>query len=102
MCSYFQADEFGNLFEIPQIIIRGGKIWSIIKETIAVLPASNHEKTDYMLVFRARISNDEAVIVEEDTEVFLSLIYAFLNQLKSFFISRGIWTLILSSSLKSK
>ena len=38
-----------------------------------------------MLVFRARISNDEAVIVEEDTEVFLSLIYAFLNQLKSFF-----------------
>ena len=43
-----------------------------------------------MLVFRARISNDEAVIVEEDTEVFLSLIYAFLNQLKSFFISRGI------------
>lgn len=43
-----------------------------------------------MSVFRARISKDEAVIVEEDTEVFLFLIYAFLNQLKSFFISRGI------------
>ena len=77
-------------------------MWSITKGTIAVLPASNHEETDYMLVFRARISNDEAVIVEEDTEVFLSLIYAFLNQLKSFFISRGIWTLILRSPLKFK
>ena len=77
-------------------------MWSITKETIAVLPPSNHEDAGYMSVFRARISKDEAVIVEEDTEVFLFLIYAFLNQLKSFFISRGIWTLILSSSLKSK
>ena len=61
-------------------------MWSITKETSAVLPASNHEEANYMLVFRARISNGEAVIAEGNTEVFLLLIYAFLNQLKIFFI----------------
>ena len=76
-------------------------MWSITKETTAVLPVSNHEEADIMLVFPAGMSNDEAVIVEKDTEVFLLLIYAFLNQLKSFFLPQYM-NIDSSQLLKSK
>ena len=84
MCFYFQP-KCTNLFETPLIISSGKNIWSITKETIAVLLVSNHEEDDNILLFHIGMSNEAAVIVEKDEEVFLLLIYAFLDQLKSFF-----------------
>ena len=50
-------------FEIPLIINNGENTWSIIKETIEVIPISNHEKVDTSLIFHAGMSNEAAVTV---------------------------------------
>ena len=47
----------------------------VVKETVEVLPISNHEEADTRLNFHAGMSNEAAIIVEKDLDVFLLLIY---------------------------
>ena len=63
VCSYFQIDDCRNLFEFPLIISSGENIWNIAKETIEVLPISNHEKAETKLIFHAGKNNKAAVTV---------------------------------------
>ena len=65
----------------------GENIWSITKETIDILPITNHEEADKWLIFDAGMSKDTAVNAAKDTDVFLLLIYA-LSQWKYFLSSR--------------
>ena len=59
------------------------KIYGATKKTIEVLPILNHEEADTRLVFHEEMSNEAAVIVAKDKDVFLLLIYA-LSQLECF------------------
>lgn len=52
----------------------GENIYSVTKETVEVLPISNHEEADTSLVFLTEMSNETAATAAKDTEVFLLLI----------------------------
>ena len=64
VCSYFQTDQYTNLFEIPLIINIGENTYSITKEKIELLPISNHED-DTRFIFDTEMSNEAAVIVAQ-------------------------------------
>ena len=59
------------------------KIYGATKKTIEVIPILSHEEADTRLVFHEEMSNEAAVIVAKDKDVFLLLIYA-LSQLECF------------------
>ena len=99
-CSYLQTDEGRKLFEIPLTINSDENIWCITKETIEVLPISNHGEADIRLILHADMSNEAAVIVGKDTDVVLLLIQA-SGQLECF-LPHGICKLTLVSSLTSR
>ena len=79
----FQTDECRNLFEIPLIIDSGENILGFTKETIEVLPISNHEEANTRLLFHAGMKSKAAVIVVKYVDMFLLLIYA-LGQMECF------------------
>ena len=99
-CSYLQTDEGRKLFEIPLTINSDENIWCITKETIEVLPTSNHGEADTRLILHADMSNDAAVIVGKDTDMVLLLIQA-SGQLECF-LPHGTCKLTLISSLTSR
>lgn len=65
VCSYFQTDQYTNLFEIPLIINIGENTYSITKEKIEVSLISNHEEDDTRFIFDTEMSNEAAVIVAQ-------------------------------------
>ena len=83
VCSYYQTDEYSNLFEIPLIINSGENSRNITNEMIEFLPTPNHEDVGTRFNFDATMSNVAAVIVAKDEDVILFLIYP-LGQLDWF------------------
>ena len=71
VCSYFQKNEGRNFFEIPLIINSGKNTLRITRETIEVLPISNHEEADTKLIFHSRMNNEAAGVVAKDTDALL-------------------------------
>ena len=74
--SYFKTDECRSQLRVPLIITSKNETWKICNDGVYRLHCCNHEEADTRIVLHALEEDTDVVIVANDTDVFILLLYA--------------------------
>ena len=73
------TEEMKNLFKISSIFTTEDKTYELNYNTITQICSSDHEEADARLIFHALSSQNDVVIVCEDTDVIILMVWAYVR-----------------------